>query len=96
MNTKAPDWSRPFDDPVVLLDGCVLRTLHDAGQTAAEMPIWRRRVKGRYIRAGRRAPRRCTPIKHTNLARGRDEKKVDFTRAFQRQSDPGVIGADDR
>jgi len=32
------DWSRPFDDPIVLPDGRVLRTLHDAGHYATALP----------------------------------------------------------
>jgi hypothetical protein len=32
------DWSRPFDDPITLPDGRVLKTLYDAGQHAAALP----------------------------------------------------------
>jgi hypothetical protein len=32
------DWSRAFDDPILLPDGCVLRTLHDAGHYATALP----------------------------------------------------------
>jgi len=38
MSAKAPDWSRAFDDPIVLPDGRTLRTLHDAGHYAAALP----------------------------------------------------------
>jgi hypothetical protein len=31
MTDVAPDWSHPFDDPIPLPDGRVLRTLADAG-----------------------------------------------------------------
>ena len=38
MSAKAPDWSRASDDPILLPDGRVLRTLHDAGHYAAALP----------------------------------------------------------
>ena len=31
-------WSRPFDDPITLPDGRVLKTLHDAGHYATALP----------------------------------------------------------
>ncbi len=31
-------WSRAFDDPIKLDDGCTLRTLRDAGEYIAALP----------------------------------------------------------
>ena len=35
---KTPDWSRPFDEPIVLPDGGELRTLLDAGRYVDALP----------------------------------------------------------
>ena len=37
MTDVAPDWSHPFDDPIPLPDGRVLRTLADAGLYVAAL-----------------------------------------------------------
>ena len=38
------DWTRPFDEPIALPDGRLLRTLLDAGRYVAKLP------KARYER----------------------------------------------
>jgi hypothetical protein len=38
------DWTRPFDEPIALPDGSLLRTLLDAGRYVAKLP------KARYER----------------------------------------------
>jgi hypothetical protein len=35
---KPPDWSRAFDEPIVLPDGGELRTLLDAGRYVDALP----------------------------------------------------------
>ena len=35
---KPPDWSRPFDEPIVLPEGGELRTLLDAGRYVDKLP----------------------------------------------------------
>jgi hypothetical protein len=38
QSVKTPDWSRPFDEPIVLPDGGELRTLLDAGRYVDALP----------------------------------------------------------
>jgi hypothetical protein len=65
MNTKAPTWSRAFDDPITLPDGRAFRTLHDAGHFVAtllkavqERIEWQ--IRGRNADpCGERAPAGC-------------------------------------
>ena len=38
MSSQGADWSRQFDDPIVLPDGRMLRTLLDTGHYVTALP----------------------------------------------------------
>jgi hypothetical protein len=63
------DWTRPFDEPIPLPDGSLLRTLLDAGQYVAklpkaqcERPEWRNATALLLMAEGR------TPVMFANAA----------------------------
>ena len=58
MSTKAPAWSRAFDDPVPVSGGRGLRTLHDDREFSNEYPsstylvVWLRKSECDHARHG--------------------------------------------